>query len=623
MGSINGIYTYKNLECNADALGRMLFRSETGEISAHVKYNQIVLGQIGDSDIDNHHLITSKSGRYTILFDGEIYNANDLREELARKTVMGPGVIFTGETNAELVLEAFVIYGKACLSRLNGVFSFSVWDEEKKELFIARDRLGIRPLYYFKDDDKLIFSSELKSILKSELIDKRISHKGLTDFLRYTTVHAPQTIIEGVRVLLPGHYLIINEEDFTIRKYWDMVEEAGKEFVPSDDNILKDKIRTLVLDSVKSLLPQDKPVALLLSNTVDSIALLTAVTQVSNFPIHIFSIDDGGFYANYFKEFADKSGNSFSTVKFDKHLFTSKFLESLFSYDIPTEFIPETLMIADNLKKNGFNSVISNIGAPEIFAGYSIFKEMYQYRDMRWLLSFPVFARNFVGRVLKTIKPGSDSAKKAEILVRDYFDISDVYPFYRQVLLDKQVFKILNNNLLESNRVREISNQSIDFGTPGFNLPYLSKISIVEIFSRLQNSVLKNVNQIRNSNGINITLPFLNHNLVRFVLAIEDKNKYPDSEQKLLMDAFEGLIPRDLEIPMSEKTSISLEDMIKNDLKSFCSEHLLSFGKRSQINSKEIQNLWNLFLKEGSSTSYKQIWHLVVLEQWLQTNRVN
>jgi asparagine synthase (glutamine-hydrolysing) len=631
MCGINGIFTYNSGTDYFQAITRMndSIEHRGPDDKGILVQSHIALGHrrltIDERLPKVHQPMSSDEGRYSIVFEGVIYNYKDIQEELSRPTAIGPGSIFKTNADTEVLLQAYIRYGKACLNRLNGIFSFAIWDEEKKELFVARDRMGNKPLYFHKNDEELVFSSELRSILKSGLVEKKISRKGLTDYLRYQTVHAPNTIVEGIKVLLPGHYLIINEEDFTIRKYWDVVEESQKEFIPTDYTILCEKLRSLVLNSVEMQMVDGVPLGAFSTGGIDSSVMIAAMSQLSSEQIKTYhvSFDAGNVTQSKLDRLvSEKFGTSHTEIKINTKDITSHLPEALRAMDHPGGEGLNAWFISRAAKDAGIAISFSSLGANELFAGYDIFKQMYQLREKRWLLSFPVFARRLAGRFLKALKPGFASEKSAEILTQDYFDLSYIYPFYRQVMLDNQVYKVLNKQLLDDNRPREIVQQSVEYGTPGFNLPYLSRISIAEMYTNLQNVLLRETGQMSIANGLEIRTPFLEQNLVRFVLAVEDKHKYPYSPKKLLVDAFKGLLTPEIIKQADNSLTFPWKQWMKNELKSFCEEKLNSLGNRDFINDKEIKKLWSDFLTDSPHASWTRVWHLVVLENWLDENQV-
>jgi asparagine synthase (glutamine-hydrolysing) len=631
MCGISGIFTYESGTDFYPVMGKMTdsLAHRGPDDKGILIQDHIALGHRRLSIIDlstaGHQPMSCDEGKFSIVFNGEIYNYKDIREELSKPTAIGPGVNFVTQSDTEVLLAAYKTYGKACLNRLNGMFSFAIWDFEKKELFIARDRMGIKPLYFYKDDEKLVFASELRAILKSGLVRKKVNQKGLSDYLRYQTVHAPDTIIEGVQMLLPGHYIQINEEDFIIKKYWDAIEEAQKEFIPTDYSILCAKVKDLLFQSVERRLVADVPFGAFLSGGIDSSAIVAIMSQVSGQKVNTFNIsfkEEAFSEAQYAKKVAQRYGTSHTEIKLSPNDFLKALPEALNALDHPSGDGLNTWLVSKKTKEAGVTMALSGLGGDELFAGYDIFKRMYDIGDKKWLLSFPVFARRLMGGLLKTLKPGVASDKTAEILIQDYFDLSYVYPFSRQVLLDSQVYRLLDKQLLHENAVKKIIEDNLQYGKPGFSLPFLSKVSIAEMYTYMQNVLLRDTDQMSMAHSLEVRVPFLDHTLVKFVLAVEDKQKYPHSPKKLLVDAMGGLLPKEIVDRPKMGFVFPWQIWMKHELKNFCSEKLEAFGKRDGISKKELQSLWKRFLNNDKSITWSRIWYLVVLEHWLEENGV-
>jgi len=219
MCGINGIYGFDN---SANALQRVKAMnqklSHRGPDNEGVYVdNHICLGHRRLSIIDlkqrANQPITDHTGRFTIVYNGEVYNFKEIRASLGAYN-------FTTETDSEVILAAYIKWGPSCLDRLNGMFAFAVWDLEKKELFLARDRLGIKPLYYSWSEKELIFSSEMRSLMAGRQDGNKLNMESVADFLRYQTVHAPATIIQGVNCLMPAHYIMLKNNKLTSQHYW-------------------------------------------------------------------------------------------------------------------------------------------------------------------------------------------------------------------------------------------------------------------------------------------------------------------------------------------------------------------------------------------------------------------
>jgi len=230
--------------------------------------SKIALGHRRLSIIDlsknGHQPMFSADGRFAVVYNGELYNYKNLRLGLQRSIAGDTNAMaypFQTQSDTEVILAAYQKWGVDCLKYFNGMYALAIWDKEKKELFIARDRLGIKPLYYWNDGKTFVFASEIRALLKSGLVPKKISSEALSDYVTNQTVHAPKTIIENVSMLMPGHYMLIKEsEPGTIqqKKYWSLSDIPVQAEEKPYEEVCKD-VRNLLYDAVEMRLVADVP----------------------------------------------------------------------------------------------------------------------------------------------------------------------------------------------------------------------------------------------------------------------------------------------------------------------------------------------------------------------------
>lgn len=220
----------------------------------------------------------SACGRFVITFNGEIYNYLELRKELKDYP-------FKSDSDTEVILNAYAEYGVNCVSKLNGIFAFAIWDSQKKELFLARDHNGVKPLYYFWNGEKLIFSSEIKAILAHGIL-REVDEEAFNLYMRVLYVPEPYTMFKGIKKLPPAHYAILNGSSFSIKKYWEVSDFSN---IPSREEATEG-ISKIFRDSVKRQLISDRPVGVFLSGGIDSSAVLGAVAEIAPGKVKTYSV---------------------------------------------------------------------------------------------------------------------------------------------------------------------------------------------------------------------------------------------------------------------------------------------------------------------------------------------
>jgi len=585
----------------------------------------IALGHRRLSIIDlssaGHQPMFSHDQRYCITFNGEIYNFAELKSQLDNYP-------YTNQTDTEVILAAYQRWGTACLEKLDGMFVFAIWDRVERELFIARDRLGIKPLYFFKQGEKLLFSSEIRSLLKSEVIPRKLNDQALVDYLRYQTVHAPNTIIKDVEMLMPGHFMIFKNGSLKINEYWNSVKNKVKhsELDRKNYNEIKKKVSELLHEAVDERLMADVPLGAFLSGGIDSSIVVGLMSRLSDQKVNTFSVSFAEEELDE-SEYAEMVSKKFDTNHTEIHLTPDDFLDylpnALNSMDHPSGDGPNTYVVSKVTRESGIVVALSGLGGDEVFAGYDTFKQLRKLIDNRWILQLPVYLRDLAGLLIKKIKPGSISTKINKVLSLKDWDVNSTYPIMRQVLHEDQLKLLLDRDKLAPNSVLEILEEYNLNGNTNNGLPMLSKISVAELSTYMQNVLLRDTDQMSMASALEVRVPFLDHQLIEYVLAVPDKYKYPSIPKKLLVDATEGLLPREVFDRPKMGFTLPWEKWLKDDLKTFCDIQLCNLGKRKEFNASEIDELWRSFLNENGKVGWARIWILVVLSYWLTKNNID
>jgi asparagine synthase (glutamine-hydrolysing) len=589
--------------------------------------NEIALGHRRLSIIDlsaaGHQPMQSHDGRYQIVYNGELYNFKELKFELKR-VISGSSqhaYFFQTNTDTEVILAAYIRWGADCVTHFNGMYAFAIWDNEKKELFIARDRMGIKPLYYAYTNNVLLFSSELRSLLASELIPKKVDEKSLIDYLRYQTVHAPDTIVKGVKMLMPGHYIKAGNEQITIHRYWDVEENKSDASKDKSYTEVCKEVNNLLTKSVERRLIADVPFGAFLSGGIDSSAIVGLMSNVSTEKIKTFSVtfDESEFSeAKYAQLIAKKFNTDHHEIKLNPADFIKELPHALNAMDHPSGDGPNTYIVSKATKEAGITMALSGLGGDELFAGYEVFKRSLDIHKKAYLNMIPSFIRGMSGNIVSAIKPSVGSEKIAALLHQKKINFESFYPLSRQVLMDKEIQSIVKQEKLPTNRVGEIIQNSV-FTNAAFKI---SRTSSAEIATYMQNVLLGDADQMSMAHALEVRVPFIDYTLVEYVLGIPDKYKNPTTPKKLLVDALGDLLPAEIVNRPKMGFTFPWKQWMKQELKSFCEQKMMSLSKRSSFNEKGIMNLWTKFLADDPRITWSRIWYLVVLENWLEVNGI-
>ena len=510
MQRISGIFGLENFSTAeaVETVSKMLSQGKEISINSEVWSDErnLILGAVGHSVVDSH------SGD-SLLLSGEIENSLELIDHLKSEGV---------QVENTVLLPALKAWGlEDTLKKLKGKFSFAWWCAGSEKLVIARDRFGIKPMYWCAENEKgaIMFASEIKTLLASGLISRKVNKEALIDYLRYSTVHGPLTIVEGIQLLEPGCAIEIQDETVNVLRWW----ETSKEILIQDSHSVKDTL----LNAVKSKLTGDSP-AIYLSGGLNSITLAAAMSQLSNPPINTFSVAFEGSETSAKNE-AHKISKHFATnhteVSVTKQSTSKKLHNAIDQMDHPSLNGLRNYFIATSAKEAGYSTIISDLGCNEIFGENPLFNTSVQLMKHRWLTSWPRGLRVFAGGLLKTISPGNASNKNAEILAGNYFDLEHTYPLARQRILDNQIKKLTPSIKLTRNRIFYFVADILRVGQAAFSLPFLTKVSVLEMGTYLANTLLRDAHTFNSENDIDFKTPFLDHNFVTKVLSFNDSVK--------------------------------------------------------------------------------------------------
>lgn len=587
--------------------------------------NGIALGHrrlsIIDLSANGHQPMRSADGRYTIIYNGELYNFKSLKLELQRAATEGANTNpypFKTQSDTEVILAAYIRWGANCLKYFNGMFGFAIWDKEKQELFIARDRLGIKPIYYWTDGKIFAFASELRALLESNFVPRKLDVASLNDYVSYQTVHAPNTIIEDVKMLLPGHYTLLKKDalvnGIAQNKYWSLLNiPAQKEEKPYEE-ICKD-VQTHLFNAVEARLIADVPFGAFLSGGIDSSIIVAIMSKLMSRKVKTFSVtfDENTFNeAPYSSQVAKMYDTEHHEIKLSQKTFLDRLPQALSSMDHPSGDGMNSFIVSEVTKKEGISMALSGLGSDELFAGYPLFKRLYQVEKLKWLAGFPVPLRALPALVLKTIKPSIATDKFFELCGLPDWNMDRTYPLMRKIFSDRETSELLNSKAIHL-RATEFSSEH---GT-------LSRISTLELSHYIPDILLRDTDQMSMAHALEVRVPLLDYKLVEYVIGLNDKTKYPHSPKKLLTDATKGLIPDNIINRPKMGFTFPWRDWMKTELKTFCEGNIKSLAKRDSFNHDKILDLWSSFQNNSNRTPWYKIWHLVVLENWMQENNIN
>jgi len=621
MSAINGIYNHKSFVDveNKVKLMNSLNWDRVSDFSNTYLDSMVCLGHNGLSIIDldskSNQPFISLDKNIVLSFDGVIYNLLELKKELSKSYKLKT------EIDTEVIIAAYQKWGIEMVHKFNGMFSFALWDKVKEELFLCRDRFGNKPLYYLEDNQSILFSSSIKAIKSFYHKEISVKEDDLIDFLQYGTVHQPNTILSDIKSVPRSSFLIIGNQETKIFEYWNLFENSKPNNLSLEPS---KKIKKILLESVKKRLVSDVPHGIFLSGDISSSTLVSVASKVSNEKINTFSLflkENSGEERKFSRILAKK----YKTNHFELELNSDDILHQI---EEPFKFMEHpstngisTFFISKLVHEKGFKMALSSVGADELFVGSSVFKQVLELENKKWLYSFPPQLRNVFGKLLQRNNKSLKSQKFAETLNLKLFELSYYYPVLRKIFT--------NNTINELTDFKSISSDNYPFNwalneispkNRGSNFPLISKISALEIETYLQNVLLRDSEQMGMANSLEIRFPFLDNNLVEYVLSLPDELKHSTYYKKLLVDLTREWIPSAIIERDKIDFVLPLEKWMKNELNFFCKESISNLKYYPQLNMRKINLLWKDFLKGNTNISWLQMWTLVVLGKWTADN---
>ncbi|MEJ7737962.1 MAG: asparagine synthase (glutamine-hydrolyzing) [Chitinophagaceae bacterium] len=581
--------------------------------------NEIALGHRRLSIIDlscaANQPFTDNSGRYVMVFNGEMYNFGEVKPLL-------DGYAFKTTGDTEVLIAAFAKWGPACVQYFKGMFVFAVWDKEQKELTIVRDRLGVKPLYYFINENQCIFASEIRSILTTGLVERKINQTALLDFFFYQSVGSPHAIVEGIEQLEAGSYITIKDGKWEKHVYWD-VTRPNADFDFEDKINVQHQIRSLLRNAVERRLVSDVPVGAFLSGGIDSSVIVGLMAEVSSSRPNTFTV---AFNEKEFDEspYADAVAKKFNTHHTNIPLKPTDFLEelenALSAMDTPSGDGVNSYVVSKAIRNAGITVALSGVGGDELFAGYPIFRQFIQFNGYRswWKGMRPL--RSLMAGVI-----AGDSSKKLrirQILKADSPSIENLYPVLRQIIAPESI-SLLTNLAVKNPCCTGLQQQLSSIKENLHHLPLLSQVSAAEYLGYTQHTLLKDMDQMSMAVSLEVREPFFDHDLVEFVLKVPDILKMPVYPKSLLVESVKPMLPDDIVHRPKQGFLFPWSVWMKNDLKQFCEDRLNALSQRSFINSPQLKTYWKRFLKGDPSVRWAELWLFVVLEYWMEKNRVH
>lgn len=573
-----------------------------------------------DLSMDAHQPMTNENRSIWVVFNGEIYNFQEIRNHLEKK-----GHIFKSRSDTEVIIHSYEEWGIECLRQFRGMFAFGLWDSNHKRLFLARDRLGKKPLIYVHHNGRFAFASEIKALLQLPWVERKINPIAIHDYLTYQYIPAPESIFEGVKKLPPAHYLLYDSNDrLTIDRYWRLTFKS-QEKRKDDVETLCDVVRDELKESVKLRLISDVPLGAFLSGGIDSSVVVGLMAQNGGSPVKTFSI---GFEEEEFNElkYARIVSKHFGT---DHHEFIVKpnaieiLPKLVWHYNepfadasaIPTYYVSE--MTRDYVKV-----VLTGDAGDENFAGYP------RYRRSKYVLWFTKLPeplrKDFLGKVLRLLA-NSPWRKKTFNRLKDFIELLSSHQGQNYL----EQIRIFNEKEKVGIYTREFSAEVTEANPLAYLVAKyeeahaddpLERLLYLDMATYLPEDLLVKVDIATMAHSLEARIPFLDHLFIEEVAKIPFDLKLKRITLKyILKKAFSDFLPKQILKRKKMGFGVPLSKWFRQELKDYTYQILLDHKATSRgIFIKDgIEKLLNDHVSQRYDNSAK-IWALLFLEMWFR-----
>ena len=565
-----------------------------------------------------HQPVPNEDGTVQIIFNGEIYNYQELREFL-----LGKGHVFKTQSDTEVIVHLYEELGPRCLERLRGMFAFAIWDEKVKSLFLARDRVGIKPLYYCLSNTSLVFASEIKAILADPSMRREIAPEMIDRFLTFLYSPGQETLFKGIHKLLPGHYLLVRDGKVEIQQYWDLCFTN-----PTRNQSLKEAeadLLNLLAEAVKLHMIADVPVGVLLSGGVDSTAVLSLAVLGTDKKMSSFTVGFSGNGVADERPYAKLAAETYGTQHHDMTITAKDFAAFLPLYvwhmEEPVCEPPAIAMYyVSRLARDYVKVLLSGEGGDEAFAGYS------NYRNLVWLerikrgvpLLNGTFARGL--SLANSLLHSSRVAKYAPLmndLFPDYYYSCTSNPHrYTGNGLGKVYsadFARVVDRECSLEPIRQLQAHVRDHNT-------LNAMLYIDTKTWLPDELLIKADKMTMANSIELRVPMLDHKVLEFAASLPPSFKLNGFTPKyILKKALAHKIPKEIRNRKKAGFPVPYESWLRSDLKDMVWAVLTDRRtiERGYFRKEAVQGL--LQANSNGANYSKEIFSLLTLELWQRT----
>jgi asparagine synthase (glutamine-hydrolysing) len=556
--------------------------------------------------------MVSPDRRWTLVFNGAIYNFQDLRGELGAQ-----GWEFHTACDTEVLLAAFAQWGAACLARLRGMYAFAVWDDQERSLFIARDPFGIKPLYFQQQGQQLVFASEINALLASGMVAAEIDARGVADYLAWLAVPAPRTIYRGVFSLRPGEFATFKAGELKIESSWGFRRIPDAKPCGTYEEFVAE-LRTRLDDTIRAHVLADVPVGAFLSGGLDSAAVVGLMTRATGVALRTFSI---GFNEPEYSEVAaaEATARHFG-ARHQTHILTGAEVAGdvdtlLATLDQPTGDGINTFYASRTARRGGVTVALSGLGGDELFGGYPSFRDT--PRLARWLGSWRSVPRPMRRLVVAQLRRGDTRRRKLADVLEHATDVHQVGSLQRRVfsemtrhsLLSGDAKAVLHNSTPFHPELAPLTADLSDAGV--FEL-----VSAWELRTYMTDVLLRDSDVMSMRHSLELRVPFVDRVLIEWLWRQPAAWKSnPARPKQVLADAVADLLPPGIAGRRKHGFTLPFAQWMKAELRPFLEETFStpSVARSGLFAPRAVQNAWIGFVAGNDTREWSRIWSLAIL----------
>jgi asparagine synthase (glutamine-hydrolysing) len=560
-----------------------------------------------------------------IVYNGEIYNFRDVRRELEQT-----GTKFTSQSDTEVLLKAYARWGESCLAKFRGIFAFALWDTDQHRLFVARDPMGIKPLYYAESGAYFLFASEVRTILGTGMVPRRLDQPGLLNYLAFGSACDPLTLVEGIHALPAGHSMTWQRGAIRQSRYWDLMDgspaegTAASTLMPSsvEERRAASTLQPMLEEAVRLQLVSDVPVGVFLSGGIDSSALVSILSRGGVTPATFSIIFREADYseAEHSRVVAKKFHADHHEITVSQQDVLAAIPDALRCMDLPTMDAVNTYFVSREARAAGVKVALSGLGGDEVFAGYTSFRTIPRMeRFAQSWLHVPRAARSSFATAFAALSPASDQNRKLASLVLSNGRIPHPYFLSRMLFTPGQcdlLFPAQDPLIAE----RAIAWQKASLAR-AVSLDAINRVSYLESRCYMVNTLLRDADVMSMSQGLEVRVPLIDHQIAKAVLALPGALKLNGGTPKtLLVEMLANTLPDEIVHRPKRGFTLPFEHWLRGELRAEVEPVLVNKfgeGRLSRVlDGKQVSRIWQDFL-EGK-TSWTRPWALYVLDRWCE-----